>query len=239
MRSGGLFGFHLFGLYTVCVPRLIRLSVRPGTVSILVVASFLAAPITVSANAAPESSATDPNYALVGLAQVDGVTYACLLDLKKNEHFVLSNKITHNGLRLVSVGPTNASVLSIVVRQGDTLVTLDLGKGSGTAMATAATSPQIPLPNESESLPPVPAGAHLPLLFRVSAAEVSLNDGQKAAVQQLRQDFIEQVKTDGSTGSLVKVWKQAQRRTDEEMRALLGDDLYSQYEMALNQGTAP
>ena len=56
---------------------------------------------------AGESSTTEGifNYALVGIAQFDGVSYASLIDRQTQKHFLLSNGETVGDLTLVSVLP--------------------------------------------------------------------------------------------------------------------------------------
>ena len=194
------------------------------------------------ADSNPASVPPDSSYALVGLAKVDGIVYACLLDRVKNEHFVLSNQITHDGLSLVSVSPLDASVLSIVVRKGPRTLTLGLGGGEPPLSTTASTQTTITTvksasPDRALSLPTPPRGAPLPLLFRASASEIALDANQQTAVKQLRGDFIEQVRANPASATSVQAWKQAQRETDEEMRTLLGDDVFTRYQMAASQAT--
>jgi hypothetical protein len=80
-----------------------------------------------SAEAAQES----PDYDLVGVAQIDGMFYACLIDKQSNEHFLLAtDDKSVRGLRLISVtrGQDNGSA-SATIQKDSQLFTLTLGQG--------------------------------------------------------------------------------------------------------------
>jgi len=72
-------------------------------------------PFSVSSEAGPES----PDYALVGIAQFDGVYYVSLIDQKNQEHFLVSTDKPSRGLVLVSVTRGHGTVDSFAMLQRD------------------------------------------------------------------------------------------------------------------------
>ncbi len=71
---------------------------------------WTSSPFSVATPVAVESA----EYALVGAAEFDGVSYASVIDKKSQEHFVVTNKTPSHGLTLVSLahgtGPTSATL---------------------------------------------------------------------------------------------------------------------------------
>ena len=102
--------------------------------------------------ATPEGAAESPDYALVGVAEFDGISYASLTDRHSQEHFVLSSDKPVRGLVLVSInrGKDVASTSVNLQKDGQPL-TLNL------EIAPSAAAPGMPVAN----LPPgnVPASA--------------------------------------------------------------------------------
>jgi len=129
---------------------------------------------------------------LVGIAEVDGVTYASLYDAANGKHFLTSSKDAYNGLELVSV----ASPESATIRQDGQTFLLRLSWPSG-AVPVADETPApvaqiIPLPGSVEATAPKPPeGAKLPLVFQTGdLAKLNLSDDQKTAISRLRQQFV-------------------------------------------------
>jgi hypothetical protein len=116
-----------------------------------------------TAEAAPDS----PDYMLVGIAQIEGISYASLIDRQTQEHFLVSSNKANRGITLSSVteGKNGADTLAVVVKDGQPL-TLKLETVAGNTVQTAAspgaapapsfTPPpqQIPMPGANLNLPP-------------------------------------------------------------------------------------
>jgi hypothetical protein len=113
--------------------------------------------------ASSETTASEsPDYALVGIAQFDGVSYASLIDKKNQEHFILSGDKTERGMKLLSVtqGKDADGTFAVVQKDGAPL-TLKLetaatpAPGLANAGNPAVPSPQIPMPGAAILLPPM------------------------------------------------------------------------------------
>ena len=138
---------------------------------------------------------------LVGIAEVDGVTYASLYDAANGKHFLTSSKDAYDGLELVSV----AEQESATIRQdGQTfLLRLSWPSGAVPVAGEVTVAQEIPLPGSVEATAPrPPEGANLPLVFQVGdLAKLNLSDGQKATIVRLRQQFVAAV--GGGSGGTV------------------------------------
>jgi hypothetical protein len=95
--------------------------------------------------ASAEDPVASPDYSLLGLARIDGVNYASVLDKATNEHFLVSTDKPAHGLTLVSVNRgTNADDTSAVVKRGEEAITLKLEQapqGGAPAMPMANAPP--------------------------------------------------------------------------------------------------
>jgi len=129
---------------------------------------------------------------LVGIAEVDGVTYASLYDARNGEHFLTSSKGADERFELVGVIENE----SATIRQNGQTYLLRLSWPAEAvpveAEATAPVAQNIPLPGSVEATAPKPPeGAKLPLVFQVgNLAKLDLSDDQKAAITRLRQQFV-------------------------------------------------
>lgn len=112
-------------------------------------------------DAAPESA----DYALVGIAQIDGVSYASLTDKKSSEHFLLASDKPVHGLKLVSItsGKDAASSSATVEKDGKSM-TLKLEQGPPPAAIPAPPQPQGVPPGAipGSIVPPQPPGNRPP-----------------------------------------------------------------------------
>jgi hypothetical protein len=53
--------------------------------------------------ASDNSAQTSPDYSLVGIAEIDGISYASLIDKQSQEHFLLCSDKPDRGLTLISI----------------------------------------------------------------------------------------------------------------------------------------
>ena len=111
-----------------------------------------------TAEAGQEAS---PDYTLAGIANVDGVSYASVIDNHNNqEHFLLSSAKPTRGLTLTSItrGQNGSDTLAVVQKDGQ-LITLKMQPApaaSAPLLATPAPSnmtPQIVMPGASAFTP--------------------------------------------------------------------------------------
>jgi hypothetical protein len=96
------------------------------------------------ASADAEAGPSSPDYSLVGIAEVDGIAYANLIEKQNHEHFILTTDKPARGLKLVSIsrGHDTTKTSAVVQKDGQTLtLTLDVP-----AVTTMAPTPQIPMP---------------------------------------------------------------------------------------------
>jgi hypothetical protein len=103
----------------------------------------------------PEAAPESPDYALVGVAEFDGVYYASLIDQKNQEHFLISTAKPARGLTLVSVTPGqgNTDTFAMVQRDGQNL-TLKMQAASANPGPTANSNPNMPPVNQAGQPPP-------------------------------------------------------------------------------------
>jgi hypothetical protein len=109
-----------------------------------------------SAETAPESS----DYALVGIAQFDGISYASLVDKKSQEHFLLAGNKPANGLTLLSITPGHggADTVAVVRKNGDSIRLKLQGSGDvlvGSKIETTP-APKVSTPAPTVDLSPSP-----------------------------------------------------------------------------------
>jgi hypothetical protein len=71
--------------------------------------------------ATPEAAAGSTDYALVGLAQFDGISYASLIDKQSQEHFVLASDKPVRNLTLVSISRQPSGATAVIRRNGEVL----------------------------------------------------------------------------------------------------------------------
>jgi len=68
--------------------------------------------------ATPEAGAGTQDYQLVGLARLDGVSYASLIDKQTQEHFVLASDKPVKNLTLVSISRGSNGATAVIERNG-------------------------------------------------------------------------------------------------------------------------
>jgi hypothetical protein len=73
--------------------------------------------------ATAEASPDSPDYSLVGVANIEGVFYASVIEIKSQEHFLLSSGKPSRGLTLTSItrSPNGLDSYAIVQKDGQTL----------------------------------------------------------------------------------------------------------------------
>jgi hypothetical protein len=112
-----------------------------------------------TSEAGPES----PDYMLVGIANVDGISYACLIDAHNQEHFLISSDKPNRGLTLTSITRNHDDTYAAVQKDGES-ITLKLQQPPPMAAAPGAPSantvvmpggmtPQLPMPGANLSIP--------------------------------------------------------------------------------------
>jgi hypothetical protein len=117
--------------------------------------------------ASPEAGpSTSPDYSLVGIAKVDGISYASLIDKKNQEHFLLGTDKGDRGLSLVSIteGKDTDNSFAVISRDGVTTQLKLEEAPAGPALAGAAsaapqTMPQLMSPGAPTGRPVPPPAA--------------------------------------------------------------------------------
>ena len=134
--------------------------------------------------ATSDTASQSPDFLLVGLANLDGVDYASLVNKKTNERYLLASGKPQNGLTLVSVtqGQDRDKTFAVVQNNGETL-TLKLSAAppalpvaGGNMVANGAMSGQ-PRGTPQSPSPAIPAPAASPVngasMNQVANGEVS------------------------------------------------------------------
>lgn len=103
--------------------------------------------------AAPETA----DYSLVGIARIDGVSYASLVEKQSQIHFLVSDNMPARGLTLVSVtrGTEDGLGTFALIKKDDQLMTLKLDIASNPATANLAAVPPGVTVTQSASGAPV------------------------------------------------------------------------------------
>jgi hypothetical protein len=126
-----------------------------------------------TSEAAPES----PDYVLVGIANVDGISYASLIESQNQEHFLISSDKPIRGLTLTSITRNHDDTYAVVQRDGQP-ITLKLEQPPpmpatpgtppvSTVAMPGSMTPQIPMPGAGSPTtgsvrPLLPARIHRP-----------------------------------------------------------------------------
>jgi hypothetical protein len=107
--------------------------------------------------ATSEAAETSPDYSLVGISNVGGISYAGLIEKQNNEHFLISTDKPTRGMTLTSITVgRNGSDTTVVVQKDGQPITLKLEQ----APATVAGQPN---GNGPPNTPPLPMpGAAIP-----------------------------------------------------------------------------
>jgi hypothetical protein len=104
--------------------------------------------------ASDDSTSTSPDYSLVGIAEIEGISYASLIDKQSQEHFLLCSDKPARGLTLISIkhGQNIADNSVIIQKKNGESITLKL---EATA-STPSVIPLIPMPGSTVA----PQGAY-------------------------------------------------------------------------------
>jgi hypothetical protein len=101
-----------------------------------------------------EATETSPDYMLVGIANIDGISFASLIDRQSQEHFLISSDQETRGLKLSSITKSHdgSDTFAVVQKDGQT-ITLKLEVPPAGAVAENAPpgaqqvmAPQISMP---------------------------------------------------------------------------------------------
>jgi hypothetical protein len=78
--------------------------------------------------ASDNSAQTSPDYSLVGIAEIDGISYASLIDKQSQEHFLLCSDKPDRGLTLISIkrGQDTSDTTAIIQKKDGESITLKL-----------------------------------------------------------------------------------------------------------------
>ena len=97
--------------------------------------------------ATEDAAATSADYSLVGLAQVDGISYASLIDKQSQQHFVLASNKPARNLTLISIARRPDGSLAEIRRNGE-ILSLKLENSGPPANGVAPPPPGVvPFPN--------------------------------------------------------------------------------------------
>jgi hypothetical protein len=124
------------------------------------------------------SQETSPDYMLVGIANVEGISYASVIETKTpQEHFLISSDKPTRGLKLTSITRNHdgSDTYAVVQKDGQS-ITLKLEQPPATAVVATAPptntvampggmTPQITMPGAAPSFPAT-SGARPPARFR-------------------------------------------------------------------------
>jgi hypothetical protein len=150
-----------------------------------------------------EQPANASNYFLVGIAQIDGISYASLVDRQTNYHYLLSTAKSDEGLVLTSIADDGATVkkdgVAIFLKLG-CAASLDQSNSTSSSLSLTNSQPT-PLSVSVANLKP-PPGASLPLAFQARDAKgLHLTDDQKATLTRLQQNFVDAINGTGSSAA--------------------------------------
>jgi hypothetical protein len=109
---------------------------------------------TVEADEGPES----PDYSLVGITNINGISYASVIEKEKNEHFLISTDKATRGMTLTSItiGHNGSDTYALVQKDGQP-ITLKLEQGPAMAGANSNAPPMNPfMPGGNNPTPPLP-----------------------------------------------------------------------------------
>ena len=96
----------------------------------------------------PEAGEESPDYSLVGVAQVDGIFYASLIEKQNQEHFLVSSDKPYKGLTLTSIsrGHDVNDTSAALMKDGQP-ITLKLETGPMVPPAPIPGMPNISVPS--------------------------------------------------------------------------------------------
>jgi len=127
--------------------------------------------------ATSEAVQESPDYLLVGVAKVDGISYASVIERQNQEHFLISSDKPARGLTLTTItrSPDSSDTYAVMQKDGQS-ITLKLEQAPALAGVPGAPNtpmpgiitPQIAMPGAAPSFPnmgrPFNARYHHPLI---------------------------------------------------------------------------
>ena len=128
--------------------------------------------------ATAEAAADSPDYSLVGIANVEGVSYASVIEIRNQEHFLISSDKPSRGLTLTAItrSQDGKDTFATVQKDGQVL-TLKLeqapnavpGAPVANVFSPGNMTPQLPMPGAGPSflngqMPRFPVRIHHPLI---------------------------------------------------------------------------
>src|ERR1700677_391923 len=132
----------------------------------------------------PEAAPDSPDFMLVGVASVDGVSYASVIDKKTQQHFLVSTDKASDGLTLTSITPAHDGIdTTAVVQKDGAPITPTLQPepaGPGGAPGVAAINAPVPQPMPGAALQiPMPGSTvdnvpHRPMIPRFHRPPIHL-----------------------------------------------------------------
>jgi hypothetical protein len=140
--------------------------------------------------ATPEAGEDSPDYSLVGVANVNGISYASLVEKQNNEHFLISTDKSVRGLTLTSIthNPNSSDTYAVVQKDGQT-ITLKLEQTTTAATSTPPVNPvsmppgimtpQITMPGANPAFPNGEPNRPFPARFRRPLIHLPPQPGQQ------------------------------------------------------------
>lgn len=177
----------------------------PRSLFVMVVLIFLTGfrPVAADESAASVSAPQDSfNYALVGVARFDGVSYASLINRQTKMRLLLFTDKPVDGLKLISVGGDEATAgPSAIIDRAGVSIQLKVEADPGTDLSVPLSLAPSAFTNQVTRLPPPssvslaprkpPPGTSLPLVFQaVDPQKLNLSVEEQQAINQLRRDFL-------------------------------------------------
>ena len=106
------------------------------------------------------SQETSPDYVLVGIAKIDGISYGSLIEVQNQEHFLISTDKPTRGLTLTSITHSqDGSDTFAVVQKDGQAITLKLQQAPALTPGLGAPGINAPAPGMTPQIPMPGAGA--------------------------------------------------------------------------------
>jgi hypothetical protein len=138
--------------------------------------------------ATPDAAPDSPDYSLVGVAEIDGVSYASLIEKQNNKHFLIATDKSVGGLMLTSItrNPNGSDTYAVVQKDGQT-ITLKLEQATAAAPGAQPFNPasmppgmmpqQLQMPGTNPNFNP--SGRPFPARFRRPLIHLPLQPRQQ------------------------------------------------------------
>ncbi|HUB65983.1 MAG TPA: hypothetical protein VL981_00700 [Candidatus Methylacidiphilales bacterium] len=106
--------------------------------------------------ATDDSAQTSPDYSLVGIAEIDGISYASLIDKQNQEHFLLCSDQPDRGLTLVSIkhGQDLSDTMAVIQKKNGESITLKLETVASASPSPAPNVLPMPMPGTVNPMNP-------------------------------------------------------------------------------------